>query len=83
MVVEIARFVLTIGDKEISLSVDEARELMRVLMDTFGEKATVKYPADPYRVIKVDPGWPSDPRFPWERFKITCLDGESTTGAKP
>lgn len=44
MDVKIERFVLMIGGKEISLSVDEARELMRVLMDTFGVKATTDIP---------------------------------------
>lgn len=83
MVVEIEKIVLKIGDKEISLSISEAKQLLGVLYDMFGEKATVQYPEDPYRVIKVDPGWPYDPRYPWERFRITWLDGETTTGVKP
>jgi hypothetical protein len=40
MSVKINKVVLKIGEKEVNLSVDDAKELMRLLMDTFGEKET-------------------------------------------
>ena len=43
MSAEIKKIVLKIGKSEINLTVDEAKELMKLLMETFGEKEPIKY----------------------------------------
>ena len=67
----ISRVVLKIGGLEVSMTVDEAKELMRLLQDTFGEKEEkiryIPYPVHdpPPVVIERDP-WPYQPwRITW------------------
>lgn len=70
MKVEVKKVVLKIGDKEIGLSVDEAKELTKLLMDTFGEKEPIKY----YERV---PWYPYYPYY--EYHPITFTSGDWTT----
>ena len=53
---EIKKIVLSVGDKEIELTPDEAKELRKILGDLFGEKETTVVPM-PY------PVYPNYPYF--------------------
>lgn len=55
MSVKISKLNVEIGKKEISLTLEEAKELQRILNDTFGEQKTVVIPSSPViieRIIK-------------------------------
>lgn len=57
--VSIKKVVVKIGDKEISLSLDEAKELQDILNRTFGQKETVFVPSAPAIIER--PRHPSHP----------------------
>lgn len=48
----VERIIIKIGDKEIPLTVNEAKELQQVLSDMFGDKVTIVSPPSvvPYPV---------------------------------
>ena len=48
--IKVEQIVIKIGEKEILLNVDEAKELRKVLDDLFGDKVTtiINYPQYPY-----------------------------------
>jgi len=69
---EIKKIVLEIGDKEIELTPDEAKELKDVLNNLFGEKDIVYIPK-PYPVYHPYPHWWV--RYPdriGDEIKIKC-----------
>jgi hypothetical protein len=47
MSVKISKLNVEIGKKEISLTLEEAKELQKILNDTFGEQKTVVIPSSP------------------------------------
>lgn len=57
--------IVKIGDKEISLSLDEAKELQDILNRTFGTEKTVFVPSAP--VIIERPWYPTYPHW-----SVTC-----------
>lgn len=63
--VSIKKVVVKIGDKEISLSLDEAKELQDILNRTFGTEKTVFVPSAP--VIIERPWYPTYPHW-----SVTC-----------
>jgi len=68
---EIKKIVLSVGDKEIELTPDEAKELRKILGDLFGEKETTVIPV-PY---------PVQPYYPWTIWgtgTLTACAGFST-----
>lgn len=76
--VKIDRIVIRIGDKEIPLSLDEAKELKDILNRTFGAEKTVYTPA-PLVVIE-RPYYPTFPTFPnYPHWYITCGDSGTAT----
>jgi len=68
--IEISRIVIRVGDTELSLSVEQARELRRVLDDVLGSKEVTlgfypNYPAP----IPIYPVYPTDPY--WTVYRST------------
>jgi hypothetical protein len=63
--VSIKKVVVKIGDKEIGLSLDEAKELQDILNRTFGTEKTVFVPSAP--VIIERPWYPTYPHW-----YVTC-----------
>ena len=82
--VKIENINITIGDKTISLSVEQARELKRALNDTFPEKAPI--PFAPYCPPVIERHiYPWERQGPyWDGWKVTSGGSTvsfSTTGA--
>lgn len=63
--VSIKKLVIKIGDKEVNLSLDEAKELQDILNRTFGGEKTIFVPTAP--VIIERPWYPNYPHW-----YITC-----------
>lgn len=82
--VKIDKINIKIGDQEIPLTLDQAKELQALLNDTFGKKFTPSYPIyiecpvyrRPYR-YPYDPNpYPYDPNpYFWS---VTCGDTDSS-----
>jgi hypothetical protein len=76
---KIKKIVLQIGEKEIELSLDEAKELKKILGDLFKEKETVYVPS-PYPVY---PYFPNIWRVTYNPLDngITYVSSGSSTSA--
>lgn len=69
--VEVKRIVIRIGDKEVSLLPDEARELKDILKAMFGDQAQIITVPTPYPVY---PWYDYTP--PYQKWEITwCVTG--------
>jgi len=58
--IEIQKIVIQIGKKEVSLTIEEAKELQNILDQTFGKKETVYIPSYPIIIEK-----PIYPPYRW------------------
>jgi hypothetical protein len=65
--VEIKKVVIKIKDIELSLTIDEARALKKILNDAFGDKETIYVPTYPI--------YPTYPTIPWQPWIITYTTG--------
>ncbi len=83
MSVKISKLNIKIGKKEISLTLEEAKELQEILNDTFGEQKTMCIPSYPVII-------PPSPVIikrsvikeyqPWRRWDVTWTANNKATG---
>ena len=83
MSAKIEKIVLNIGDKEIDLSLDEAKELKSILNKLFGTKETVIWRDRDVYIPRPYPVWIQRREYPdWSHWDIICTsDSNSTSGA--
>jgi hypothetical protein len=76
----IKKFVIQLGDKEVTLTMDQAKKLHESLDELFGSKTVVEYrdvyPRYPWRWINVSPRWD------WNGTTMKYLTSSSTIKCK-
>ena len=74
----VERIVISIGGKEISISLDEAKELKRVLTEAFGEHYTYYYPIYNQTLTTPIIQHPLQPQYP---YTVTSSTGGNIVGS--
>lgn len=78
MSVKISKLNVKIGKKEISLTLEEAKELQKILNETFGEQKTMIIPLSPVIIERIRER-PVIEKYPWRHWDITwTAKGENT-----